>query len=451
MCVCVWVAVCRFSCVGAGLRVLLVRFCGFCVFRGFGRGAGLCFGSRSFGGFWCACVCGFPSGRGLALWRFRWYSVCVVWLGCRGGGSGLRASVCFVVVLGVCSLSRVRSSVSRGVACGDLLLPGFSWAPVLVPVAGSVCRRRVGSVPVASSVLFLPGSVPSRVVAGSLVVPGFASSRFVRGGRVRSGLAAGLGLAVLSWSVASPLAAVSAWWRPFVRSAGLLSSVVAGWCGRRGSGGSGGSGGSWRPVFRPAGSGLAPAVSSAVPALAAAASSVRGGLRPGVRSAVVSSFAGSVLLLSAPVFGAAVSRGGCPVVLAVRAFQRFPARSAVFRALCCAVASGALRRFLVSGAPGSSSLSAAVSAFVARARALLGFPTSAGLRSLAAPVLSAAASGSLPALSFSPSAVSSWAPVAWIGVFRRLTSCCVWLSGRFRRGWACAPWLALLLLWLGRS
>lgn len=454
----------RFCC-GAGLRCLrgsvLGRLAGFCVrvSAAFFPVVGLLCPV-----FWCILCVLF--GGGCVVWLLGFCGVSAFWF------------------LGVFSLVRLPSAVSRGAACGALLLPGFSWCPVLsAPSASGRARRRVGSVPVAGSVLFLPPGVPSRVVGGSVVL-GFASSALVSGGRVRSGLVAGLGLAVLSWLsafragrlgalVSSPgslpvLGAGAFWWRRFV-CPGLLSAAVRGCVARRRAAVSAsvpasvpasGSGGAWVPVFRPAGSGArssvaAPAVPVA-PSAVAAASSVRGGLRVGVRAAVVSPFAGSVLLLSSASFGAAVGSGLCPVLGAFRAFASSGrlrgARSAVFRALCCACASGALPRFLASGAAGSSSLRSAVAGFRARALAALGFPSSlASLRALAAPVFSAAASGSLPALSWSVSG-ASWLPGSWVGVFRSLSASLSWFgrSGRSLSSWACAPWLALLCLWLGR-
>lgn len=476
----------RGACGGAVLRFLRVFWsvflrvspvlwwCGFAVFA--------CLCPRSFGGFLCACFCCFLSGRGLVLSCVLVYSVRVVWRGLRGVAPWvLRVSAFWF--LGVFFLVRLPSSVSRGAACGALLLPGFSWCPVLsAPSASGRARRRVGSVPVAGSVLFVPSGVPSRVVGGSSVVLGFASSALVSGGRVRAGLVAGLGLSVLSWLsafragrlgalVSSPgslpvLGAGAFWWRRFV-CPGLLSAAVRGCVARRRAAvpaavpaSASGSGGAWVPVFRPAGSGARSAVAAPVvpvaPSAVAAASVVRGGLRVGVRAAVVSPFAGSVLLLSSASFGAAVGSGLCPVLGAFRAFASSGrlrgARSAVFRALCCACASGALPRFLASGAAGSSALRSAVAGFRARALAALGFPSSlAALRALAAPVFSAAASGSLPALSWSVSG-AAWLPGSWVGVFRSLSASLSWFgrSGRSLSSWACAPWLALLCLWLGR-
>lgn len=489
------------------VRLVLVGVCGFCWslsplfcgFFGFGRGAGLRVlrwavlgvlagsGVGAFAGF-CPVVgllC--AVSRGILLLLFGglpWW-----WLWVCGFG-------CFVFsLLGVFVVSRVRSAVSRGAACGALLLPGFSWCPVLsaVSVSGRA-RRRVGSVPVASSVLFLPASVPSRAVGGSVLL-GFASSPLVSGGRLRSGLVAGLGLSVLSWlsaslsgrlgaSLASPgslpvLGSGAFWWRRFVR-AGLLSAAVRGClCRRRVSApvapaapvvsapvAPAASSGAWVPVFRRAGSvapaapvvgGVAAPVVPVSPAAVSASSLVRGGLRVGVRAAVVSPFAGSVLLLSSSSFGAAVRGGGCPVSLAFRAFvgsgRLRGARSAVFRALCCACASGALSRFLASGSPGASALRSAVASFRAAALVALGSPSSlSAVRSLAAPVFSAAASGSLPALSWSVSS-AVFRPVGFVGVFRSLAASLRWLVRRGVRSfpsWACSPWLALLLLWLGR-
>lgn len=495
---CVWCGV-RACGVGRCLRVLLVslsvvllvfRVRSWCGFACFAVGC-----PRCFCWFWCRCFCWLLSGRGLVLCRVSCYSLCVVWGAAVVVALGLRLWL-LLVLLGVFVVSRVRSGVSRGAACGALLLPGFSWCPVLsaVSVSGRA-RRRVGSVPVPSSVLFLPASVPSRAVGGSVLL-GFASSPLVSGGRLRSGLVAGLGLSVLSWlsaslsgrlgaSLASPgslpvLGSGAFWWRRFVR-AGLLSAAVRGClCRRRVSAPvapaapvvsaapvapSGGSG-AWVPVFRRAGSGVsaAPVVGGVAapvvpvsPAAVSASAAVRGGLRVGVRAAVVSPFAGSVLLLSSSSFGAAVSRGGCPVALAFRAFvgsgRLRGARSAVFRALCCACASGVLSRFLASGSPGASALRSAVASFRAAALVALGSPSSlAGVRSLAAPVFSAAASGSLPALSWSVSS-AVFRPVGFVGVFRSLAASLRWLVRRGVRSvasWACSPWLALLLLWLGR-
>lgn len=486
------------------VRSVLVGVCGFCWslsplfcgFFGFGRGAGLrvlrwavlgvlagsCVGA--FAGF-CPVV-GLLCAvfRGILLLLFGGVAVVVA--------LGLRLWL-LLVLLGVFVVSRVRSGVSRGAACGALLLPGFSWCPVLsaVSVSGRA-RRRVGSVPVPSSVLFLPAAVPSRAVGGSVLL-GFASSPLVSGGRLRSGLVAGLGLSVLSWlsaslsgrlgaALASPgslpvLGSGAFWWRRFVR-AGLLSAAVRGClCRRRVSAPvapaapvvsapvvPAAPSGGWVPVFRRAGSGAAPVVGGVAapvvpvsPAAVSASSLVRGGLRVGVRAAVVSPFAGSVLLLSSSSFGAAVRGGGCPVALAFRAFvgsgRLRGARSAVFRALCCACASGALSRFLASGSPGASALRSAVASFRAAALVALGSPSSlAGVRSLAAPVFSAAASGSLPALSWSVSS-AVFRPVGFVGVFRSLAASLRWLVRRGVRSvasWACSPWLALLLLWLGR-
>ena len=291
-------------------------FCGFCVF---GCGAGLrVVRGVVLGVLAGSCVRGFAASCPVVVLLCAVFRciLCVLFGGV-GVVSAPWSAVCpLSVLLGVFVL--VRSSVVRGVrgaGRAELLLPGFSWCPVVVVSPVRRCVRRVGWVPVAGSVLFVPSGVPSRCVGGCVFL-GFASSPLVSRGRVRSGLVAGLGLAVLSWLaafragrlgalLAAPgglpvLGAGAFWWRRFV-CAGLLSAAVRGCVARRRAAASGsgsaaapvaasgsGSSGAWVPVFRPAGSGARSGVAApVVPVAPSAVSAAASALHPACSSSLL--------------------------------------------------------------------------------------------------------------------------------------------------------------------